>query len=153
VLSTLHTNDAASTIGRLVDMGIEPFLVATSVNMILAQRLVRRVCSVCKRRIELSEEVMRELQLTPEECQDAQFSDGKGCVDCNNTGYRGRQGVFEVMPVTPRLRDLVLERVSAAVIKRAAIEEGMLTLRRDALEKLKRGITTVEEVLKETAPD
>jgi len=153
VLSTLHTNDAPSAIGRLVDMGIEPFLVASSVNLVLAQRLVRRACAACKKPITLSDEVLRELQLSPEEARGATFMQGEGCVDCNGTGYRGRQGVYEVMPMSPRLRDLVLERSSAAEIKRVAISEGMLTLRRDALEKLKRGLTTVEEVLKETAAD
>jgi len=153
VLSTLHTNDAPSTIGRLIDMGVEPFLVSSSVNLVLAQRLVRRVCNSCRRSIELKPEVLRELQLAPQELANAKLSDGAGCVDCNNTGYRGRQGVYEVMPLTPRLRDLVLERAPASEVKQGAIEDGMLTLRRDALEKLKRGITTAEEVLKETAAD
>jgi type IV pilus assembly protein PilB len=153
VLSTLHTNDAPSAIGRLIDMGIEPFLVASSVNLILAQRLVRRVCSACKKPITLSEELLNELQLDPADAEGATFCEGAGCVECNNTGYRGRQGVYEVMPLTPVLRDLVLERASANEIKKTAIAEGMLTLRRDALQKLKRGLTTVEEVLKETAAD
>ncbi len=153
VLSTLHTNDAPSAIGRMIDMGIEPFLVASSVNIILAQRLVRKACAACKRQITLEDEVLRELQLDPAEAKTATFMEGEGCVDCNNTGYRGRHGVYEVLPMSSRIRDLVLDRASAGEIKRVAIEEGMLTLRRDALEKLKRGITTVEEVLKETAAD
>jgi type IV pilus assembly protein PilB len=153
VLSTLHTNDAPSAIGRLVDMGIEPFLVSSSLNLVLAQRLVRRICSVCKRPVELSEEVLRELQFDPADLAHSKISDGKGCPDCNNTGYRGRQGIYEVMNMTPRLKELVLERAPAGEIKKIAIEDGMLTLRRDALEKLKRGVTTVEEVLKETAAD
>jgi len=153
VLSTLHTNDAPSAIGRMVDMGVEPFLVASSVNLILAQRLVRRVCSGCKRPLEMDAEVLRELQLDPAEAKGAQFSEGAGCVDCSNTGYRGRQGVYEVMPMTPKLRDLTLDRASAGEIKKMAITEGMLTLRRDGLEKLKRGMTTAEEILKETASD
>jgi type IV pilus assembly protein PilB len=153
VLSTLHTNDAPSAIGRLIDMGVEPFLVASSVNLILAQRLVRRVCSACKTPLELGPEVLHELQLSPEQAAGGTFVEGRGCVECNNTGYRGRQGVYEVMPMTPSIRDLVLERASANEIKRVAIEQGMLTLRRDALEKLKRGLTSVEEVLKETAAD
>ncbi len=153
VLSTLHTNDAPSAIGRLIDMGIEPFLVASSVNLILAQRLVRRVCTSCRQPIELSDEVLHELQLERSDTQGATFYEGSGCVDCNNTAYRGRQGVYEVMNLTTKLRDLVLDRASAGEIKRLAINEGMLTLRRDALEKLKRGLTTVEEVLKETAAD
>jgi type IV pilus assembly protein PilB len=153
VLSTLHTNDAPSAIGRMVDMGVEPFLVSSSVNLILAQRLVRRVCAQCKRPVELNEEVLTELQLDPKEARSATFMEGVGCVECNNSGYRGRQGVYEVMIMTPRIRDLVLERASAIDIKRIAIQEGMLTLRRDALEKLKRGITSAQEVLKETAAD
>jgi type IV pilus assembly protein PilB len=153
VLSTLHTNDAPSAIGRLIDMGVEPFLVASSVNLILAQRLVRKVCGACKVPLTLSEEVLQELQLTPEQAAGVTFVEGQGCVDCNNTGYRGRQGVYEVMPISPAIRELVLERASASEIKKVAIAQGMLTLRRDALEKLKRGMTTVEEVLKETAAD
>jgi type IV pilus assembly protein PilB len=153
VLSTLHTNDAPSAIGRLVDMGIEPFLVASSVNLILAQRLVRRICSGCKRPVQLDPEVLSELQLDPERAKTANFADGGGCVDCGNTGYRGRQGVYEVMSISPRIRDLTLDRASAGELKKAAIEEGMLTLRRDGLEKIMRGLTTAEEVLKETAKD
>jgi type IV pilus assembly protein PilB len=153
VLSTLHTNDAPSAVGRMIDMGVEPFLVASSVNLVLAQRLVRRVCTNCRRSIELNDEVLRELQLDPKEAKQATFHLGAGCVECSNTGYRGRQGVYEVMPMTPRMRDLVLDRASASEIKKLAINEGMLTLRRDALEKLKRGLTSVEEVLKETAAD
>jgi type IV pilus assembly protein PilB len=153
VLSTLHTNDAPSAIGRMIDMGVEPFLVASSVNLILAQRLVRKVCNACKVPLTLSQEVLKELQLAPGQAATASFAEGQGCVECNNTGYRGRQGVYEVMPMTPAIREMVLERASANEIKRLAIEQGMLTLRRDALEKLKRGMTTVEEVLKETAAD
>jgi type IV pilus assembly protein PilB len=153
VLSTLHTNDAPSAIGRMIDMGIEPFLVASSVNLILAQRLVRRACAACRRPTKLSEEILSELQLDPKEAADAKFVEHVGCVECSNTGYRGRQGVYEVMNMSPRIRELVLERASANEIKKVAIGEGMLTLRRDGLEKLKRGITTVEEILKETAAD
>jgi type IV pilus assembly protein PilB len=153
VLSTLHTNDAPSAIGRLIDMGIEPFLVASSVNLVLAQRLVRKICSNCKRKIELPEEAMFELQLDPAQAKAANICDGLGCIECNGTGYRGRHGIYEVMGMSPSVRDLVLERSSAGEIKRAAIADGMLTLRRDALEKLKRGVTTAEEVLKETASD
>jgi type IV pilus assembly protein PilB len=153
VLSTLHTNDAPSAIGRLVDMGIEPFLVCSSVNLVLAQRLVRRVCPNCKKLITLNDEVLRELQLDPADAATGTFYQGSGCMDCSSTGYRGRQGVYEVMPMTPKLRELVLERASANEIKRMAIQEGMLTLRRDGLMKLKRGFTTTEEILKETAAD
>jgi type IV pilus assembly protein PilB len=134
-------------------MGIEPFLVCSSVNLVLAQRLVRRVCASCKRLITLNDEVLRELQLDPADAATGTFYLGSGCVECSNTGYRGRQGVYEVMPMTAQLRELVLERASANEIKKAAISEGMLTLRRDGLMKLKRGWTTAEEILKETAAD
>jgi type IV pilus assembly protein PilB len=153
VLSTLHTNDAPSAIGRMIDMGVEPFLVASSVNVILAQRLVRRVCAACKKKIELTEEVLDELQMTKAEYEGATIMSGEGCVECNGTGYRGRQGVYEVMEMTPQVRDLVLERASAGEIKKLAIEQGMLTLRRDGIQKLRRGLTSVEEILKETAAD
>jgi len=140
-------------VGRLLDMGIEPFLVASSVNLILAQRLVRRVCAVCKRPVELDPEILRELQLDPTEAAGATFMEGAGCLECTNTGYRGRQGIYEVMAMTPSVRDLALARASATEIKKAAIADGMLTLRRDGLEKLKRGTTTAQEILKESAPD
>ncbi len=153
VLSTLHTNDAPSAIGRLIDMGIEPFLVASSLNLILAQRLVRKVCNACKHPAQLTDEVLDELQLDRKELEGATVMEGAGCVECGNTGTRGRAGVYEVMTITPALRELILQRASAIEIKRTAIQGGMLTLRRDALQKLKRGITSVEEVLKETAAD
>jgi type IV pilus assembly protein PilB len=153
VLSTLHTNDAPSAIGRLIDMGIEPFLVASSVNLVLAQRLVRKVCAHCRREAQLTDEVLEELQMERSLVEGATIVEGTGCVDCNNTGYRGRAGVYEVMAITPTLRDLILQRASAIEIKRTAVEGGMLTLRRDAIMKLRRGVTSVEEVLKETAAD
>jgi type IV pilus assembly protein PilB len=153
VLSTLHTNDAPSAIGRLIDMGIEPFLVASSVNLILAQRLVRRVCQSCKHQVEPHPEVLRELGLSVEEAADYPWWEGSGCVDCNNTGYKGRMGVYEVMPMSPKIKDQVLDRASTSAIKKTAVTDGMLTLRADALIKLKNGITTAEEVLKETAAD
>ena len=153
VLSTLHTNDAPSTINRMVDMGIEPFLVASSTNLIMAQRLLRKVCSACKSDVRLHPEVLRELGISEEEARGSSFKEGKGCVDCNNTGYKGRLGVYEVMPMSAKIRDLVLDRASVSAIKKQAVEEGMFTLRADGLTKLKNGITTAEEVLKETAAD
>jgi type IV pilus assembly protein PilB len=153
VLSTLHTNDSASAIGRLVDMGIEPFLVASSLNLVLAQRLVRRPCNGCKREVEPHPEVIRELGFSPEEAAEFPWVEGAGCVDCSNTGYKGRQGVYEVMALSPALRDLVLDRAPASSIKRQAMSEGMRTLRMDGLAKIRRGLTTAEEVLKETAAD
>ncbi len=153
VLSTVHTNDAPSTLNRLVDMGIEPFLVASSTNLILAQRLVRRVCAKCREPIELQPEVLRELQLSSAAAATATFMKGAGCYDCNRTGYRGRAGIYEVMPISATIRDMILERRATSEIKKQAIREGMLTLRMDALQKLMQGITSVEEVLKESAPD
>ncbi|MCA9727516.1 MAG: type IV-A pilus assembly ATPase PilB [Candidatus Eisenbacteria bacterium] len=153
VLSTLHTNDAPSTLNRLIDMGVEPFLVASSVNLILAQRLVRRLCEKCKEPLELSDELMAELELTPDSTKGATPFQPKGCYDCNDTGYRGRQGIYEVMLITPAVRDLILEHRPTSEIKVQAVKEGMLTLRMDALEKLKLGMTSVEEVLKESAAD
>jgi type IV pilus assembly protein PilB len=134
-------------------MGIEPFLVASSVNLVLAQRLVRKVCAHCRKEAELTDEVLDELQMERKLLTGATIVEGTGCVDCNNTGYRGRAGVYEVMAITPTLRDLILQRASAIEIKRTAIGGGMLTLRRDAIMKLRRGVTSVEEVLKETAAD
>jgi type IV pilus assembly protein PilB len=134
-------------------MGVEPFLVSSSVNLIMAQRLVRRVCNSCRTTIQLHHEIVEELGLTEEEVKNHTFCEGKGCVDCSNTGYRGRHGVYEVMPLTPVIRDMILDRASASDIKRQAVADGMLSLRRDAIEKLKRGVTTAEEVLKETAGD
>jgi type IV pilus assembly protein PilB len=134
-------------------MGIEPFLIASSVNVILAQRLVRRPCLSCGHQVEIHEETLTELDITSDEAKEFKFMEGTGCVDCNNTGYKGRQGVYEVMAMSTALREMVIERATAGEMKRKAIEEGMLTLRMDALQKLKRGITTVEEVLKETALD
>ncbi len=153
VLSTIHTNDAPSTIDRLVDMGIEPFLVAASLNLVLAQRLVRKICPKCKEEFEAHPEAVRELGLTPEDARGTKFYRGRGCSKCNNTGYLGRQGVFEVMPASATIRRMILDRASTADLRKQAIREGMLTLRQDALIKLKKGITTIEEVLRETARD
>jgi len=153
VLSTLHTNDAPSTVNRMVDMGVEPFLVASSTNLIMAQRLLRRVCASCKTEVKLHAEALRELGLTEEDAKKYNFMEGKGCVACNNTGYKGRLGVYEVMPISPKIRDLILDRAPTNHIKKQAVAEGMLSLRMDGIVKLKNGITTAEEVLKETAAD
>ncbi len=147
VLSTLHTNDAPSTINRMIDMGIEPFLVASSTVLIMAQRLVRRVCRNCKEEIKLSEEALNDLRLE----SGTSVYKGKGCDQCNGSGYLGRQGLYEVMPVTPEMRELILDRASTTEIRRLAIKQGMLTLREDGMIKVAKGITTVEEVLRETA--
>ncbi|MBI4513851.1 MAG: type IV-A pilus assembly ATPase PilB [Gemmatimonadetes bacterium] len=151
VLSTVHTNDAASTVTRLVDMGIEPFNVASAINLITAQRLVRRICKNCSREATYGPEVLEVAGITPEEAREMTFYKGAGCESCGGSGYRGRQGLYEVMPMSPTIRRMVLQGASATDIKEQAAREGMLTLRMDGLVKVKEGITTLEEVLKETS--
>jgi type IV pilus assembly protein PilB len=150
VLSTLHTNDAPSTISRLMNMGIEPFLVATSVNLICAQRLVRRVCVGCKEQLPMPPEALIDAGFTPEEARTVQVFHGTGCAICNNSGFKGRVGLYEVMEVTDELRDLVLVGASAMELKKKAIEQGMITLRKSGLTKVKTGQASLEEVLRET---
>ncbi len=149
VLSTLHTNDAPSTINRMIDMGIEPFLVSSSVNVILAQRLIRKLCPKCKKKEKLHPEALRELGVGAEEAFD--ICGPVGCPSCSNTGYAGRSGLYEVMPVSDALREMILNRASASEIKEQAVREGMITLRGDGILKLKAGVTSLEEVLRETA--
>jgi type IV pilus assembly protein PilB len=151
VLSTLHTNDAASTITRMIDMGIEPFNVASAVNIITAQRLVRRICANCKVETTYLPEVLESSNLTSEEAASIQFYRGEGCDACNGSGYSGRQGLYEVMPMTAELRRMVLAGSSSDDLKNQAIAEGMITLRKDGILKVRRGVTTLEEVIKETA--
>ncbi len=150
VLSTLHTNDAPSTISRLVNMGIEPFLVATSVNIIQAQRLIRRICSECKEEVHLPAEGLIEVGFSKEEAGGLKIYKGKGCTVCNNTGFKGRVGLYEVMEITDELRELIIIGASAMELRRKAIELGMITLRESGLYKIREGITTIEEVVKET---
>jgi type IV pilus assembly protein PilB len=150
VLSTLHTNDAPSTISRLMNMGIEPFLVATSVNLICAQRLVRRICVNCKTELEVPEQALIDAGYTPEEVKTTKIYHGKGCSTCNKGGYKGRTGLYEVMEVNDELRELILVGASALELKKKAIEQGMITLRRSGLIKAALGQTTMEEVLRET---
>ncbi len=150
VLSTLHTNDAPSTVSRLVNMGIEPFLVATSVNIIQAQRLIRRICAECKVEAHFPPEALVEIGFSPEEAAELKMYKGTGCDTCLNTGYKGRVGLYETMEVTDDLRELIIIGASAIELRRKAIESGMITLRGSGLAKLRQGITTVEEVVKET---
>jgi type IV pilus assembly protein PilB len=150
VLSTLHTNDAPSTISRLMNMGIEPFLVASSVNLICAQRLVRRLCSACTKDHPHDPKALVDAGFTPEEAQKVIPKKGSGCDRCNNTGYKGRVGLYEVMEVTEELRELILVGASALELRRKAIDEGMITLRRSGLLKVMDGVTTIEEVARET---
>ncbi|HYO99076.1 MAG TPA: type IV-A pilus assembly ATPase PilB [Pyrinomonadaceae bacterium] len=150
VLSTLHTNDAPSTISRLMNMGIEPFLVATSVNLIQAQRLIRRVCTECKEVHPTPAEALVEIGFTPDEARDLKIYKGRGCAKCNNTGYKGRVGLYEVMEITDDIRELILIGASALELRKRAIENGMLTLRASGLVKIRNGVTTIEEVVRET---
>ncbi len=150
VLSTLHTNDAPSTINRLMNMGIEPFLVASSVNLICAQRLVRRVCAQCKEDHPTPPQALVEAGFTPEEAQQVVPKRGTGCEVCNQTGYKGRVGLYEVMEISDELRELILVGASGLELKRKAVEEGMITLRRSGLRKVMEGVTTIEEVARET---
>jgi type IV pilus assembly protein PilB len=151
VLSTLHTNDAPSTVSRLVNMGIEPFLVGTAVNLIQAQRLIRRVCANCKEELkDVPSKTLIDVGFTPEQVGTFKLFKGRGCGVCNGTGYKGRVGLYEVMEISDGIRDIIMQGGTAVEIKRKAIEEGMLTLRMSGLEKIKAGITTIEEVLRET---
>lgn len=153
VLSTLHTNDAPSTINRLLNMGLEPFLVTASLNLILAQRLVRKICPKCKEEQEVDKKVLVDLGFTEEEAAEVVPMKGRGCNACNNTGYKGRVALYEVMPINDEVKEMILQGYSAAELKREAIKMGMKTLRRSGLDKLKDGLTTIEEVLRVTRGD
>ncbi|MBI4485706.1 MAG: type IV-A pilus assembly ATPase PilB [Acidobacteria bacterium] len=150
VLSTLHTNDAPSTVNRLMNMGIEPFLVASSLNLVCAQRLVRRVCKNCVEPHPMPAPALVQAGFSPEEAKAVVPNRGTGCEKCNNTGYKGRVGLYEVMEVTEELRELILVGASALELRRKAIEEGMITLRNSGLRKVKDGVTTIDEVVRET---
>lgn len=150
VFSTIHTNDAASTISRLINMGIEPYLVANALILIVAQRLVRRLCNKCKVVNPLSPQTIIDLGFLPDEIKGLKVYKPKGCSNCNNIGYKGRIGLFEVMSITDEIRELIVSGAHAIEIRNKAIEQGMITLRRSGLEKIKTGITSVEEVLRET---
>ena len=150
VLSTLHTNDAPSTINRLMNMGIEPFLVATSVNCIAAQRLVRRICTHCPEDLETPPQTLIQVGFAPDEVKNLRIKRGRGCERCNNTGYKGRVGLFEVLLFSDEIRDMILSGASSIELKRKAIEEGMVSLRMSGLQKIREGATTLEEVLRET---
>lgn len=153
VLSTLHTNDAPSTINRLLNMGVESFLVASAVNLILAQRLVRRVCAECKTEEDVPPEVLLDLGVREDELGTFKNYSGKGCPVCNGTGFRGRVALYEVMPMHEQVRELVLLGASAAEVKRESIRLGMITLRRSGINKMMQGVTTVDEVIRASAKD
>jgi type IV pilus assembly protein PilB len=150
VFTTLHTNDAPSTIARLVDLGLETFLITATIEGIVAQRLVRKICAHCKTEYAPSEEQLMELELTPETVRDKKFFYGKGCEKCNNTGYRGRIGLFEIMLFNDEIRDLIMNHASTGVLREAARKAGMRTLRENGLTTVFDGITTIDEVSRET---
>ena len=151
VLSTLHTNDAPSTITRMIDMGIEAFNVASAVNLVVAQRLVRRICKECKEEHKYTDVEIKALGNNIAELQKLTFMKGSGCETCSGTGYKGRAGLYEVMALTPELRRLILRGASVAEMQEQAVADGMLTLRMDGMVKIQKGVTTLEEVIKETA--
>jgi type IV pilus assembly protein PilB len=153
VLSTLHTNDAPSTISRLLNMGIEPFLVASAVNLIVAQRLARRICDACKAVVQVSPQMLINLGIPPEETDGLTCYKGAGCPRCSNTGYKGRVALYEVLQVGDEVREQILQGASTGEIKKGAIQLGMRTLRQAALQKLREGVTSVEEILKTTVED
>jgi type IV pilus assembly protein PilB len=151
VLSTLHTNDAPSTITRMIDMGIEAFNVASAVNLVVAQRLIRRICKECKAEHQYTDPELAALGTDLERLKKLTFMKGTGCDTCSGTGYKGRAGLYEVMALSPELRRMILRGASVVEIRDQAVSEGMLTLRMDGMKKIERGITTLEEVVKETA--
>ena len=150
VFTTLHTNDAPSTIARLVDLGMEPFLITATLEGIVAQRLVRKICTNCKTAFQPTEEMLMELGLTPEDVGDKKFYYGRGCEVCNNTGYRGRTGIYEIMVLNDEIRELIMNNASTNVLRDAAQRNGMHLLRENGLLLIYDGITTIEEVSRET---
>ena len=150
VFSTLHTNDAPSAIARLLDLGVEPFLITATLEAIVAQRLVRRICTSCKTEYRPTEQQLMELNIRPEEVGERAFHYGKGCDYCNNTGYRGRLGIYEIMPLDDEMHELIMERASTSILRREAVKRGMRTLRDSGILAIYEGITTLDEVVRET---
>ena len=150
VFTTLHTNDSSGAVTRLIDMGVEPFLISSSLEAVLAQRLIRRICTNCRTAYEPKEELLRQLGLSPHEIGDKNFYFGTGCDSCNHTGYKGRKGIYELLEVSDPIREMVNQRAPSIVIKQKAVELGMITLREDGLRSIYDGETTIEEVLKYT---
>ena len=150
VFTTLHTNDAPGAITRLIDMGVEPFLISATLEAVLGQRLIRSICSNCRAAYKPNESLLAQLELAKRDIGDRKFFYGKGCDTCNNTGYKGRKGIYELMKITDPLRELINERAPTVVLKQKAVELGMVTLRQDGLRSIFAGDTTIEEVLKYT---
>jgi type IV pilus assembly protein PilB len=153
VLSTVHTNDAPGTVTRLIDMGIEPFLISSAVILILAQRLIRKICMDCREPIKVHPQILIDLGIPPDDVESFPVYKGKGCPICNNTGYKGRVGLYEVMPMKEEVKELILSRSSASEIRREAIRLRMKTLRQSGIFKIKEGMTTIEEVVRTTMED
>jgi type IV pilus assembly protein PilB len=153
VLSTLHTNDAPSTVSRLLNMGVEPFLVTASVNLVLAQRLARKICVDCKEPVEIVPEALLRMGMPQDKVDSAVVHRGRGCKNCNDTGYRGRIALYEVMPFTDELKELVLQGASGTEIKAEMIRHGVASLRMAGINKILEGVTTPEEVLRTTVDD
>jgi type IV pilus assembly protein PilB len=153
VFSTLHTNDAPSAVARLVDIGVQPFLVASSIRAIMAQRLVRRLCSNCKERGELTETELRALRLEPTQLRDAEVMRPVGCEDCRRTGYHGRMGIFEIFEIDDAVRHMINKRASTTLLRQRARELGMRTLREDGVRKVLAGLTSADEVISITVGD
>jgi type IV pilus assembly protein PilB len=151
VLSTLHTNDAPSTISRLINMGVEPFLVSASTNMILAQRLCRKICNSCKEEISVPRQALVDTGFTPEEAKALVCYQGKGCMECNDTGYRGRIALYEVLAITDDIKDAILQGAAASEIKELGRKNGMRTLRESGLQKIREGMTTIPETMRVTS--
>jgi type IV pilus assembly protein PilB len=150
VMSTLHTNDAPSTISRLMNMGVEPFLVATSVHLVVAQRLVRRICTYCKEPMEQPPAGLVTVGFKETEARHIRLFRGRGCERCSNTGYKGRVGLYEVMEIDDEMREMILAGASAFELRQRAIQKGMMSLRGSGLEKIRQGMTTIDEVVRET---
>jgi type IV pilus assembly protein PilB len=146
----LHTNDAPGAIARLIDMGVEPFLISSTLEAVLGQRLLRSICPDCRSAYQPNESLLQQLDLSPRDIGQRHFSYGKGCEKCNQTGYRGRIGIYELMKISDPIRNLINERAPSVVLKQKAIELGMVTLRQDGVRSIFEGHTTIEEVLKYT---
>jgi len=150
VLSTLHTNDSAGAVTRMIDMGVEPFLISSTLMAVLAQRLVRVICKNCQTPFEPTEDQLALLNLSPHDLGDKVFHYGRGCSACNDTGYKGRKGIFELLIISDAIRGLINERAPTVVLRQKAVELGMVTLREDGLRSIFEGGTTIEEVVKYT---
>jgi type IV pilus assembly protein PilB len=150
VFSTLHTNDAPGAVTRLIDMGIEPFLITSTLESVIAQRLVRLLCPKCKEAYTPDEYELSQINLSPDQIAGKTFYRAKGCRDCNDIGYKGRTGIFEILLMTDKIRTLIMDKAHTALLRRAAVEDGMRTLREDGLLRVYDGVTTIEEIVRET---